>query len=150
MTSKNSHRIVPSLQVVALAALITLSLLAGIGCDAADSGAPKGGAPAVAPPTITMTITVAPPGEEGRRDASVRIETSAPLTDVQLDFAIPDSCQRVAGAATRMIPSVLPTEPLSQGIGLQCPADVNGSVSVKLTGKDAQGRAVEVSSGATL
>ena len=157
MTSKNSlsHVWASGLKVIwasGLKVIVALTaLIALAACGTSKTGSPDaGGSAAVAPPTITMAVTLAAPGEGGRRDASVRIETSAPLVDVQLDFGIPESCQRVAGAATRMVPSILPTQPVSQGIGFQCPAETQGSVTVKLTGKDAQGRAVDTSAEAKL
>lgn len=113
--------------------------------DASPNG-DAGGAAAQAPlAKVTLTLTVAPSAEAGRRDASVRLETTAAVTDIHLDFEIPETCQRVAGAASRKIPELLPTQPLGQGIGFQCPADATGSVRVKLSGKDGQQRPVEAS-----
>lgn len=128
---------------------ILLSLVAAAGCGAGGDGAsaPGGGSAALPPPaSVTVAWSLAAPGTAGRRDASVRVETTAALTGVQLDFEIPAECQGVAGAASRTVAAMLPGQPVNQGIGFQCPEGTKGSIRVRVSGKDAHGREVVTTS----
>src|SRR5436190_6879358 len=128
MTLADRNRFVSLARSLALAALVVGSFA----CDKAGEGPKPDDPGATQPPAkVSVAITIAAAQPDGRRDASVTVETSAPLADVQLEFEIPDTCQRVAGAALRKIPSMQPGTPVNQGVAVTCASTTQGALRVK-------------------
>ena len=95
MTSSVSARLLPSARPVLIAAALFTLVLGSVACGGGEKSGPPDTAPApVAAPNVTMTVTVAAASADGRRDASVRVESTAALVELQLDFEIPEACQR--------------------------------------------------------
>jgi hypothetical protein len=130
----------------ALRILVVLFLAVAGACGSGGGvpGSVSGGGP------LRLTLTVRPSQEAGRTNASVKIESDAPLSAGQLSFGLPESCKIVAGAGSRTINAIASDAAIQQELAFECPAGTAGELTVSLSAKDASGNVVSSSVSAKL